>query len=195
MKKSILVFSLFLATHHLLAQTTTSIGPMIGFNSSVYKGDISTEKWKSADLNLGVFLNHSRNETFGFRIEALYSSMGTAFTNSSEVVKAGYIQVPVYGVAYLGRKGTSVRPKLMAGPYVGFLTNVGGSKVNLNKDDYNQVDFGLKGAAGINFRLTREIWLNTDLYYGLGLTDLYKSDTDVSNQSWGLNVGVSFPVK
>lgn len=195
MKKSILALSLILAVNSLFAQTTTSIGPMIGFNSSVYKGDISTEKWKSPDLNLGLFLNHSRNETFGFRIEALYSSMGTAFTNSSEVVKAGYIQLPVYGVAYLGKKGTSVRPKLMAGPYVGFLTNVGGTKVNLNKDDYNKVDFGLKGAAGINFRLTREIWLNTDLYYGLGLTDLYKSNTDVFNNSWGLNAGVSFPVK
>lgn len=195
MKKSILALSVILTVNSLFAQTTTSIGPMIGFNSSVYKGDISTEKWKSADLNAGLFLNHSRNETFGFRIEALYSSMGTAFTNSSEVVKTGYIQVPVYGVAYLGKKGTSVRPKLMAGPYVGFLTNVGGTKVNLNKDDYNKVDFGLKGAAGINFRLNREIWLNTDLYYGLGLTDLYKSDTDVYNNSWGLNVGVSFPVK
>ncbi len=195
MKKSILALSVILTVNSLFAQTTTSIGPMIGFNSSVYKGDISTEKWKSADLNAGLFLNHSRNETFGFRVEALYSSMGTAFTNSSEVVKTGYIQVPVYGVAYLGKKGTSVRPKLMAGPYVGFLTNVGGTKVNLNKDDYNKVDFGLKGAAGINFRLNREIWLNTDLYYGLGLTDLYKSDTDVYNNSWGLNVGVSFPVK
>lgn len=195
MKKLILAFGLILAVNSLFAQTTTSIGPMIGFNSSVYKGDIATEKWKSPDLNVGLFLNHSKNETFGLRLEALYSSMGTAYTNSSETVKAGYIQVPVYGVAYLGKKGTAVRPKLMAGPYVGFLTNVGGTKVNLNKDDYNKVDFGLKGAAGVNFRLTREVWLNTDLYYGVGLTDLYKSDTDVFNHSWGLNVGVSFPVK
>lgn len=194
MKKSILVFSLILAVSSLYAQTTTSIGPMIGFNSSIYKGDITTEKWKSPDLNLGLFLNHSKNETFGLRVEALYSSMGTAFTNSEEVVKAGYIQVPVYGVAYLGKKGTAVRPKLMAGPYVGFLTNVGGTKVNLNKDDYNKVDFGVKGGAGINFRLSREIWLNTDLYYGFGLADIYKSASNVTNQSWGLNVGVSFPV-
>lgn len=196
MKKSILVCSLMIAVHSLFAQTTTtSIGPMIGFNSSVYKGDISTEKWKSPDLNVGLFLNHSKNETFGFRVEALYSSMGTAYNNSPEVLKAGYIQIPVYGVAYLGKKGAAVRPKLMAGPYVGFLTNIGGTKVNPDKDNYKKADFGLKGAAGVNFRLSREIWLNTDLYYGLGLADLYKSDTDVTNQSWGLNVGVSFPVK
>lgn len=195
MKKSILVFSLILAVNSLYAQTTTSIGPMIGVNSSIYKGDITTEKWKSPNLNAGLFLNHSKNETFGFRVEALYSSMGTAFTNSEEVVKTGYIQIPVYGVAYLGKKGTAVRPKLMAGPYVGFLTNVGGTKINLNKDDYNKVDFGVKGAAGLNFRLSREIWLNTELYYGFGLADMSKSNTNVTNQSWGLNAGVSFPVK
>ncbi|MBX2951459.1 MAG: PorT family protein [Leadbetterella sp.] len=194
MKKSILVCSLIFAVNSLFAQTTTSIGPMIGFNSSVYKGDITTEKWKSPDLNVGLFLNHSKNDRFGIRLEALYSSMGTAFNNSSEVVKAGYIQIPVYGVAYLGRKGAPVRPKLMAGPYIGFLTNTGGTKVNLDKDNYNKVDFGLKAGAGANFRLSPKIWLNTDLYYGLGLADLYKSDTDVFNNSWGLNVGVSFPV-
>ncbi|WP_367915336.1 porin family protein [Leadbetterella sp. DM7] len=195
MKKSILVFGLILGMNSLFAQTTTSIGPMIGFNSSVYKGDISTEKWKSPDLNVGLFLNHSKNDFFGIRLEALYSSMGTAFNNSPEIIKAGYIQVPVYGVAYLGKKGSAVRPKLMAGPYIGFLTNVGGTKVNLNKDDYNKVDFGLKGAAGANIRLSREIWLNADLYYGLGLADMYKSKTDVYNHSWGINAGVSFPVK
>ncbi len=194
MKKSILALSLLLAVNTLFAQTT-SIGPMIGFNSSVYKGDISTEKWKAPDLNVGLFLNHSKHETFGLRVEALYSSMGTAYTNSEEVLKARYIQVPVYGVAYLGKKGTAIRPKLMAGPYVGFLTHTGGTKVNVNKDDYNKVDFGLKGAAGANIRLAREMWLNADLYYGLGLADLYKSETNVFNNSWGINVGVSFPVK
>ncbi|MCD8540103.1 MAG: PorT family protein [Leadbetterella sp.] len=105
MKKSILIGSLILGINSLFAQTTTSIGPMIGFNSSVYKGDITTEKWKSPDLNVGLFLNHSKNEVFGVRVEALYSSMGTAFTPSPEVLKVGYIQVPVYGVAYLGKKG------------------------------------------------------------------------------------------
>lgn len=195
MKKAILMLSLFLTVNSLFAQTTTSIGPMIGFNSSVYKGDISTEKWKSPDLNVGLFLNHSKNEFFGLRVEALYSSMGTAFTPSPEILKAGYIQVPVYGVAYLGKRGTAVRPKLMAGPYAGFLTHIGGTKVNPDKDNYNKVDFGLKGAAGANFRLGGGMWLNSDLYYGLGLADLYKSDTDVFNHSWGLNVGVSFPVK
>lgn len=194
MKKSILVCSLIFAVNSLFAQTTTSIGPMIGFNSSVYKGDITTEKWKSPDLNVGLFLNHSKNDVFGVRLEALYSSMGTAFNNSSEVLKVGYIQIPVYGVAYLGKKGAPVRPKLMAGPYIGFLTNIGGTKVNPDKDNYNKVDFGLKGAGGVNIRLANEIWLNTDLYYGLGLADLYKSDSKVFNNSWGLNVGVSFPV-
>lgn len=195
MKKSILVLSLMITVNSLFAQTTTSIGPMIGFNSSVFKGDISTEKWKSPDLNVGLFLNHSKNETFGIRLEALYSSMGTAYSNSPEVLKVGYIQVPVYGVAYLGRKGAAVRPKLMAGPYIGFQTNIGGTKVNPDKDNFNKVDFGLRGAGGANFRLTNEIWLNADVYYGLGLADLYKSDSDVFNHSWGLNVGVSFPVK
>ncbi len=195
MKKSIFAFGLILTVSSLFAQTTTSIGPMIGFNSSVYKGDISTEKWKSPDLNVGLFLNHSKNEFFGLRVEALYSSMGTAFSTSPEVLKAGYIQIPVYGVAYLGKKGTAVRPKLMAGPYAGFLTHIGGTKVNPDKDNYNKVDFGLKGAAGANLRLSSSMWLNADLYYGLGLADLYKSDTDVFNHSWGLNVGVSFPVK
>lgn len=194
MKKYILGIAFLLGVNSLFAQTTTSIGPMIGFNSAVHKGDISVEKWKAADLNVGAFLNHSKNDKFGFRIEALYTSLGTAYNNSSEVLKSGYIQIPVYGVAYLGKPGNAVRPKFMAGPYVGFLTNLGGSKVNLNKDDFNKVDAGLKGAFGVNVRLSNEIWLNTDLHYGLGLADISKSDSKIHNNAWGLNVGVSFPV-
>ena len=121
--------------------------------------------------------------------------MGTAYSNSPEILKVGYVQIPVLGVAYLGKTGAAVRPKLMVGPYVGFLTNIGGTKVNPDKDNYNKVDFGLKGGAGANIRLASNVWLNTALYYGLGLADLYLSDTNVSNQAWGLNVGVSFPVK
>lgn len=194
MKKYILGFSFLLGINSLFAQSTTSIGPLIGVNSSVYKGDISVEKWKPADLNVGAFLNHSKNDKFGFRIEALYTSLGTAYDNSPEVLKVGYLQIPVYGVAYLGKPGNAVRPKFMAGPYVGFVTNIGGSKVNPNKDDFNKVDAGLKGAFGVNIRLSNQIWLNTDLHYGLGLADISKSETKIHNNAWGLNVGVSFPV-
>jgi hypothetical protein len=194
MKKYILGFAFLLGINSTFAQTT-SIGPLIGINSSVQKGDISFEKWKAADLNVGAFLNHSKNDKFGLRIEALYTSLGTEYTNSSEVLKTGYIQIPVYGVAYFGKQGSAVRPKLMAGPYVGFLTNFGGTKINLNKDDYNKVDAGLKAAAGLNVRLSNQIWLNADLHYGLGLVDISKIESKIHNNAWGLNVGVSFPVK
>jgi hypothetical protein len=111
-------------------------------------------------------------------------------------------------IHFFGDLGDAVRPKLFVGGSLGFL--VGGkttttvstnnesadvtTKVN-SKDYYNSVDAGLLAGAGINWRIGKATWLNTDLVYNNGLIDLSKSNNNwQASRSIGFNVGLTFPI-
>ncbi|MCR9062993.1 MAG: PorT family protein [Cytophagales bacterium] len=175
----------------------TSWGPMAGINGSTITGDFPLNTYKPG-VTLGAFLNHSTRERTGLKVEALYSQMGTNFDGFQDKIEMHYFQVPVYGVWYLNDRGNDFRPKLMIGPYIGILVKGSGSNTSDNTfttENFNSVDFGGKAAAGFNWKVSPNIWLNSELFIGSSFANIYKTDiVNIKNQNFGLNMGLSFPL-
>lgn len=204
--KQLRMKKLFSITGVLLALVTipnltqaqdTSWGPMVGINGSSLP-DFPLRSFKPG-VNLGVFLNHSKYERLGFKVEAFYSQMGSSFDGFNDKIEMHYFQVPLYGVWYLNDRGNDFRPKIMIGPYLGFLAGASGSNTsgnNFSKGNFKSVDIGGKAAAGFNWKLNPKMWLNTEFYFGGSFANIYKTDIiNIKNQNLGLNLGLSFPVK
>jgi hypothetical protein len=63
------------------------------------------------------------------------------------------------------------------------------------KEYVKAVDLGVNASAGFNYRLVDRTWLNVDLNYYHGLTDIIEAAAiDQKNRNVGLNVGVSFGI-
>jgi hypothetical protein len=113
-------------------------------------------------------------------------------------MNANYVRVPLKAIYFFGKSGDVVRPKISAGPTFGFLTDASsattdeGVKVKTDiTDNIKGFDFGVNAAAGLNFRLAQRTWLNTELAYNQGLTDITKSNNSTQhNGNVGVNVGL-----
>ncbi|TBX24847.1 porin family protein [Jiulongibacter sediminis] len=192
----IAVLTAFLFSTSISKAQDTSWGPMVGLNAATLV-DMPLNTYKPG-VNLGLFLNHSNRERTGIKVEATYSQMGTLFNGFDQRVEMHYIQVPLYGVWYLNDRGNDFRPKLMIGPYVGFLMNATGSNTTDNQfitENFNSLDFGGKGAFGFNWKISPRVWLNSEFYVGGSFANIYKTDIiNIKNRSFGLNAGLSFPL-
>jgi outer membrane protein W len=105
---------------------------------------------------------------------------------------------------FFGQLGNKVRPKIVGGPSLGFL--VGGKQKlettggeilieTKTKDVLKGFDIGFNGGLGLNVRLTRNTWLNTDVSYYHGLRNISKAnDQDWKNRNVAMNVGVAFGI-
>ncbi len=181
-----------------MAQENISIGPLVGVSIANLRGDIANNNWK-AGLTAGGFFNYSSNSGLGVSGQVLFTQLGAQINNKTNDINLNYIQVPVLLTYFLGDKGNSVRPKVFVGPHVNFLLAAkdrNGNDISgeSNNPNYNSIDGGLTLGAGFNYRIQNKIWLNVDARYGLGLVDITKSAaTELRNQNFGINVGVSFP--
>ena len=199
MKKLMYVcFAVFLGTVAARAQDT-SWGVMAGLNASTLEGKDFNLTAPQPGMNLGIFLNHSKKERSGIKAELLYTSLGSQFQNTDNEIRLHYLQIPVYGVAYLNDRSHSFRPKIMVGPYLGFLLDGKGSNTDayyFTKKNFSPVELGGKGAVGFNWNLGQRIWMNSEVYYGLGFTNAHKTESiNIHNSSLGFNVGLSFPLE
>ncbi|MGR3811140.1 porin family protein [Jiulongibacter sp. NS-SX5] len=190
-----LLIAILLTTHESQAQEK-SWGPMAGINGSTLV-DMPLNIYKPG-VNFGAFLNYSNRERTGLKVEAMYSQMGTKFDGFEDKIEMHYVQVPVYGVWYLNDRGNNFRPKLMVGPYLGFLLNATGSNTtdnNFTTENFNTVDFGGKGAVGFNWKFSPRVWLNSEFYFGGSFANIYSTDIiNVKNTNFGVNAGLSFPL-
>ena len=197
LKKSTLLVALLLTNATLISAQTLSIGPMIGGNVSTFTA-ISNNKGLIG-LSLGGFANYSVNNHFGLGLKVIYAQLGTAFDVNSEHLRLHYVQVPITAVYYFGEAGNQFRPKVFAGIYLAPLikaTNKNGDELlgTDGKSAYNNFDFGGLIGAGFNYRIQSRTWLNVDAGLTRGLTDVTKNTTNYQNMSFGINVGVSFPI-
>lgn len=188
-----LILSLYLIAGSLTlsyAQSPISIGLKGGLNFANFSGDNVNTDGRTG-INFGAFGTYSIQETFGITAEINYAQKGAKTTASK--LNINYLEIPVHFSYFLG-KG-KLRPKLMAGPYLGFLMNselqTGNVKVN-SKDLYNNTDFGLNLGGGLHYDLGDSKWLYLDARYGLGLADATKASGDVYNRVFSINVGISF---
>ena len=198
MKNSIFVLSIvsFFICTQAAAQDNLSFGPVVGVNFSKLTGNVSTMNSKTGHT-LGIFINYSTESRFGLNGQLLYSRLGGQSANGVSKAILDYVQIPVMGTYYLNGRGNKFRPKLMAGPYVGFLVNaVNENGVSINPESANRpykgFDAGAALGAGLNFSVAPKVWLNTDVRYNIGLTQVMNTIPDVFNRSWGINVGLSF---
>ena len=201
-KKSLLFVAAFAVSSSLCAQRARnlSIGPMIGVNVSNLRGDIDNNTAK-AGLVAGGFFNYSIVEHFGISGQVTYSQQGANFTEPmyglGERLKLNYLNVPLLAVFYFGeglRPGT-VRPKLFLGPHANFLLVAKDKAGQTRTKEFNGVDFGATLGGGLNIALRNQRWVNLDVRYGLGLSDVRKNDNlDWKNGAFAATVGISFPL-
>lgn len=201
-KKSLLFVAALAVSSSLYAQRARnlSIGPMIGVNVSNLRGDIANNTAK-AGLVAGGFFNYSIVEHFGISGQITYNRMGSRFTEPmyglGDRLRLNYLNVPLLAVFYFGeglRPGT-VRPKLFLGPHANFLL-VAKDQADQNRTkEFNGVDFGATVGGGLNFALRNQRWVNLDVRYGLGLSDVRKNDNLAwKNGAFSATLGVSFPL-
>jgi hypothetical protein len=193
---------LFIATIMFVSQISKaqnlSFGPMAGVNFSTLSG---TENTKSkTGLLAGAFVNYSSKNWFGLGVQVLYNQAGATVVSPTESVNLNYLQIPILATYYFGEGNTvgAFRPKLFAGPHVNFLLNAqnkDGNDLNPGGAYYKKSDLGVTFGGGFNYAVADKTWLNFDVRYGVGLTNIaQQGNTDIMNRGLGFTLGVSFPL-
>ncbi len=165
-----------------------SIGPTVGFGHS-YIMPYHSEFFPS--WNVGLTSTYAPYEHFGIGLDVRYSAEGARLkiedgTRTSEI---NYIRVPVKAIIFFRSYEDDFRPKLTVGPSFGFMVS--------ESDPYDAkvwpFDAGVNASLGFNYRLKSAIWLNTDINFYQGLTDVRKeSGVQERNGNIGLNLGIAF---
>lgn len=164
--------------------------------------------------NFGLAFVHSTKSSFGFGADLKFSSEGgqEEYTSGSSkfehTTDFNYLRVPLKAIFFFGRYGQKVRPKIHIGPSIGLLIgandkilNTANGSVLVDKkstDDYHNLDVGLNGGIGFNYRLVKNTWFTTDLNYYSGFTGTRKtSNTSLPryiNNNIALNIGVNWGI-
>ena len=142
---------------------------------------------------------------WGISGDIKFSSEGHTVGSDADnklVQRANYIRIPLQGIYFFGKYGDRVRPKVSLGPSFGILVGgkgrvfVDGDKVTEAKlsDVWKGADFGFTIAGGGNVRIAPATWLNLDLSYYHGITDVAESGLKGKNRNLAANVGVTFPL-
>ncbi|MBN8877236.1 MAG: PorT family protein [Sphingobacteriales bacterium] len=205
MKKFMIVLVVAVSATTIHAQNL-SFGPTAGFGHSWTSSDNGSQNGRfHSSYNIGGKLVYSFISHWGVSADVKFSSEGETLglnNDNKTVMRANYIRIPLQGIYFFGDYGNRLRPKISVGPSFGFLVG-GETKQHADgrvvstiktKDLAENFDFGLTGAAGLNYRLTRGTWLNADIAYYHGLTDMASSAVDAKNRNIGVNVGVLFPL-
>lgn len=206
MKKIILGLGALLAVSLVHAQNL-SFGPTAGFGHSWVNSETgNVDRMFHPSYSIGGKLVYSFVSHWGISADVKFSSEGQTLGEDRDnriTYRANYIRVPIQGIYFFGDYGQAIRPKVSLGPSLGFLVG-GESKVYSSgeatetvktKDFTESFDFGLTGAVGANFRIAPATWLNADIAYYHGLTNVIKdAGVDAKNRGLGINVGVTFPL-
>ncbi|MGN6293891.1 MAG: porin family protein [Chitinophagaceae bacterium] len=206
MKKFMIVLVVAVSATTIHAQNL-SLGPTAGFGHSWTSSDNGSQNGRfHSSYNIGGKLVYSFISHWGVSADVKFSSEGETLgldKDNKTVMRANYIRIPLQGIYFFGDYGNRLRPKISVGPSFGFL--VGGETKQHDdghvvstvktKDLAENFDFGLTGAAGLNYRLARGTWLNADIAYYHGLTDMASSSVvNAKNRNIGVNIGVLFPL-
>lgn len=202
MKKLLIVFVMLIATLTLSAQNM-SIGLAGGVAHAWTSNDGGADRKFHPAYNIGGRLVYSFESSWGVSADVKFSgegqrSKGSGFDNR---LRTNYIRIPLQGIYFFGKYGDRIRPKLSFGPSFGILVG-GRGKVRYGalevsekaKENIKTFDFGLTAAAGGNVRVADATWLNLELVYYHGLSDISKGTGEASNRNIGINAGITFPL-
>jgi len=165
-----------------------SIGPRGGVNfSNVSNVD---ESQNITGVVVGVTSTYSLAEHTGLTVDALYSVEG--YKAPFENYHLRYLQFPVYFDYFFGQLGERFRPKLYAGVAPSFFLSGTLNDLEVNEPYYNQFLVSLSAGTGFNWRVGNRIWLNTDLRYFHGLSDIRNEDVATGDAVQPRNIQLSF---
>jgi hypothetical protein len=182
-----------------------SFGPTAGFGHSWTNAATgSMDKRFHAAYNIGGKLVYSFMTNWGVSGDLKFSSEGqTIGTDADNKImgRTNYIRIPLQGIYFFGKYGDRIRPKVSLGPSFGFLvggavkTYQNGNEIfNVKATDVMKTfDIGATVAGGLNVRVATATWLNADLAYYHGFTDVPETG-EGKNRNIGINVGVTFPL-
>ncbi len=175
------------------AQTPVSIGVKAGVNFAKVKfeeDDSDNDEAKNLVGAVGgLYVSKAINDTFGVRLEALYSQKGAKFENGSDddKLKLTYVDVPLLLTAGPSSSG-SARFSVFTGPQLSFKTNaeIESGGVSLDFDDQvKSTDFGW--VLGVGIESGR---FNADARYTMGLSSVAEDGDSVKNRAFAVMVGV-----
>jgi hypothetical protein len=176
-----------------------SLGPTLGVNNSWIE-DAPGDTKSLIGLNAGLTMVYSTEEHWGVGLDLKFSGEGmkTELRGETANTRLNYVRIPVKIIYFFNEFGNDFRPKIYLGPSLGILTGgetevflpVGTAKFD-SKDLFEETDLGLTFGTGFNYRIAPGTWLNVDLAYGHGFTDIAKNG-EAYNRTLSLNVGVAW---
>jgi Outer membrane protein beta-barrel domain len=209
MKKTFLLSAILLCLLHFTNAQNLSIGPSGGAGNSWLDvgGDQNSSNRFHPFFSKGGKLVYSFESNWGVSAGLVFSSEGGTKSNDffRTSYRADYIRMPMQGIYFFGKLGDRVRPKIFLGPtigvFVGGKTRVEDKESNIESvsssdNVFSSLDAGINTGGGINFRIAKNIWLDTDVTYYHGLIDVFENANgpDVRNRSLSFNLGVTFPL-
>lgn len=173
---------------------TFSIGPSVGFGHTGIRKTSGIDVFKPS-WSAGLIINYSTSEHVGFAADVLWSLEGGRVQSGGieSDLTLQYIRVPLKFVYFFGEFEDDFRPKITVGPSLGFLldasNDIDSSGVTNVTSYYETFDVGLNASIGFNWKLSTNLWLNTDLNYYTGFMAIRGNQY---NSNFGLKVGLAF---
>jgi outer membrane protein W len=191
-KRSIILAIAFIATLAYTASAQTfSIGPRVGVNFAKTENGNDVETKANTLMVLGITSTYSISEHTGIGVDLLYSGEGAEGGGDNDLA-LNYIRVPVMFQYFFRDLGDDFRPKIYAGLAPGFLVNAERGETEVI-DNFNKFDLAGTAGLGFHYQLSpRGIWLNTDVRYLKGFSDITEAAPEINNQHWQISLGVSF---
>lgn len=184
------------------AQTSTTVGPVIGVNFSTFGGSDADDIGTRTAFLVGGFAAFGLSRRFTLEPSLLYTQKGgeAVFENDVQgTIKLDYVQVPLLG--RLRFPSGSVTPNFLFGPAIGFRTSCSASasqgpiEVNIDCDEaefqISSTDFSL--IAGVGLEVGPLLF---SLRYDYGLTAVpSEGNADVFNRAWSLVAQYGFRLR
>lgn len=189
---SFLVLSSILET----SAQNTSIGLRLGSNLANVSGKNTDDNSINLRTNFGALLTYSISSDFGITAEINYSGKGSKNSESDININLNYLEIPIYVNYFLGNPEATFRPKLILGGYLGYLMSAKVARADVS-GSYSNSDVGLLLGGGGHYRLKGENWLNFDVRYNLGLSNItprLPNDLALRNGVLSLNLAWTFPL-
>jgi outer membrane protein W len=169
-------------------------------NSSGYNNKVTIA------ASFGIGADYSFDNHLGVGVDALYSLQGQRYTlNSIEYnQKVNYIKMPVYFIySSNASKPISFIGKL--GPQVGFVSDANFAYKNGNKiiadtkDHYKTTTFGAAALVGVQYKLSRQVFVSTALRFDHDFTnaenDNYSEYAFGRGKTYSSTVGLELGLK
>jgi hypothetical protein len=182
-----------------------SVGPTAGIGGN-WVGNMGGESHFAPTGNIGVSVIYAKQEHWGLGGQALFAAWGydKEYNGERAASVPVYLRLPMRGYYFFGKYTDKIRPKLFLGPELGvklgewdYVDNGPGDlSINQRTGSFRTFDVGFSTGGGVNIELRKSVWLNLDLSYYQGLTDVVKDPAGRHNvnHNLGASAGILFGI-